>query len=626
MQTIKRFITTVLIALLIVPGTLAQNPPPAGQSPAPDVLIIIQQEKVRFTSQKAVQEMRLQIVDQTGELVYDSGPITEPELNWPLQNGNGEAIKSGLYNYTLSVKEAGAETARVRRGHFIVDKAKDRNGNTDKLWVTSPNDNGVGAELTVARDESSTIAGTSTARKSAPERKTDGVDTAKSDKQEVKAAVAAASGTTGQLAKFTSETDLGNSVITEQNGNIGIGTANPLAGYRLHVEGSTLFNIGNGGAVAFGTPNAETGMTITKGSGRADLRFDGSTFKLLAGPVGGPPSSANGLAVNLAGKLALGTTSFSASRVTIEGQDALTARGYEPFLNLQDSNDFLFRSSHRIQSAHGDLNFFYGYQPRSSNIAILPYTYIPRMVIKDSGNVGIGTIAPNHQLGLGAGPKWTTNGWGGSVELENASAIGWKANAAGQRFGMGHTNTGFYIFRTTSDPGTAVSPANYDLSISDTGVTSVRVLQITGGADFAENFDVNAAPTASSETAKVEAGMVVSIDPTSPGKLALSAQAYDRRVAGIISGAGGVNPGMTLRQEGTLANGKQPVALSGRVYCWVDASQGAVEPGDLLTTSATLGHAMKVMDAAKAQGAIIGKAMTSLKEGKGLVLVLVTLQ
>src|SRR5262245_34815004 len=127
-------------------------------------------------------------------------------------------------------------------------------------------------------------------------------------------------------------------------------------------------------------------------------------------------------------------------------------------------------------------------------------------------------------------------------------------------------------------------------------------------------------------TPKVEAGMVVSIDPASPGKLTLSAQAYDRRVAGIVSGAGGVKSGMVMSQESTLADGKHPVALSGRVYCWVDASQGAIKPGDLLTTSSTPGHAMKAANAAKAQGAIIGKAMTTLKSGKGLVLVLVNLQ
>jgi hypothetical protein len=120
--------------------------------------------------------------------------------------------------------------------------------------------------------------------------------------------------------------------------------------------------------------------------------------------------------------------------------------------------------------------------------------------------------------------------------------------------------------------------------------------------------------------------MLVSIDPASPGKLRLSAQAYDRRVAGVISGAGNLKPGMIMGQEGTLADGQYPVALMGRVYCWADASQGAIEPGDLLTTSNTPGHAMKAADAVKAQGAIIGKAMTGLKEGKGLVLALVNLQ
>jgi hypothetical protein len=159
------------------------------------------------------------------------------------------------------------------------------------------------------------------------------------------------------------------------------------------------------------------------------------------------------------------------------------------------------------------------------------------------------------------------------------------------------------------------------------GATMTNTLVITGGADFAENFEVSLEKANNDAmTAKVEAGMIVSIDPASPGKLTLSARAYDRRVAGIVSGASGVKPGMIMSQEGTLADGKYPVALSGRVYCRVDASRGPIKPGDLLTTSSTPGHAMKAADAARARGAIIGKAMTGLKEGKGLVLALVTLQ
>ena len=140
------------------------------------------------------------------------------------------------------------------------------------------------------------------------------------------------------------------------------------------------------------------------------------------------------------------------------------------------------------------------------------------------------------------------------------------------------------------------------------------------GADLSEQFDVKAV------SGSIESGMVVCIDPEHSGELLISNQAYDRKVAGIISGAGGIYPGMLMGQSGSMADGKYPIALTGRVYCWVDASNESIQPGDLLTTSDILGHAMKVTDFKKAQGAIIGKAMTGLEKGRGLVLVLVNLQ
>ena len=110
-----------------------------------------------------------------------------------------------------------------------------------------------------------------------------------------------------------------------------------------------------------------------------------------------------------------------------------------------------------------------------------------------------------------------------------------------------------------------------------------------------------------------------------PGHLKRSASAYDTRVAGVVSGANGIQPGISLRQEGVVEGGEN-VALSGRVYVQADAALGAIHPGDLLTTSDTPGHAMRVSDHARAQGAILGKAMTPLESGKGLILMLVTLQ
>ena len=83
---------------------------------------------------------------------------------------------------------------------------------------------------------------------------------------------------------------------------------------------------------------------------------------------------------------------------------------------------------------------------------------------------------------------------------------------------------------------------------------------------------------------------------------------------------------MLMGQKGSEADGARPVALNGRVYCWVDASTAPIEPGDLLTSSDTPGHAMRASDYTKARGAILGKAMSPLKTGRGLVLAPLILQ
>jgi hypothetical protein len=141
-------------------------------------------------------------------------------------------------------------------------------------------------------------------------------------------------------------------------------------------------------------------------------------------------------------------------------------------------------------------------------------------------------------------------------------------------------------------------------------------MELGEGLDYAEGFDL-------SDPDRAEPGAVLVIDPHNPGKLRLSDTPYDIKVAGIVAGANGLGSGVRLGAGGF----DHDVALAGRVYCNVDATEEAVEAGDLLTTSSLPGHAMKVSDHARAQGAILGKAMTGLGKGsKGQILVLVTLQ
>ena len=148
------------------------------------------------------------------------------------------------------------------------------------------------------------------------------------------------------------------------------------------------------------------------------------------------------------------------------------------------------------------------------------------------------------------------------------------------------------------------------------GSSGAVLIELGEGLDYAEGFDV-------SDKSRIIPGMVLVIDADHPGQLAMSDTAYDRKVAGIVAGANGLGSAVRLGADQFDLD----VALAGRVYCNVDATYGAIQPGNLLTTSPTPGYAMKVIDHEKAQGAILGKAMQSLEQGrKDQILVLVTLQ
>jgi hypothetical protein len=139
---------------------------------------------------------------------------------------------------------------------------------------------------------------------------------------------------------------------------------------------------------------------------------------------------------------------------------------------------------------------------------------------------------------------------------------------------------------------------------------------ILAGADCAEDFDI-------SDGRLAEPGTVMVLDDN--GAVRPSEQAYDARVAGVVSGADRFRPAVILdrRHNGVT---RAPIALMGKVFCKVDARDAPVAVGDMLTTAATPGHAMKVDDPTRAFGAVIGKALGGLAEGQGLIPVLIALR
>lgn len=271
---------------------------------------------------------------------------------------------------------------------------------------------------------------------------------------------------------------------------------------------------------------------------------------------------------------------------------------------------------------------------------------ITRMTIKNStGQVGIGTSSPVSWAKLDIHSSSSTNGEayirligtgsGGNYSGINFSSnesvdkqweiIHRQASPAKNALVFAHNNGTSWVqaplvIQSSGFIGVGKDTPTSILDVN--GTTTTKILQITGGSDLAESFQVH--PTTNHQPLP---GMVVSINPEKPGELMLANTAYDNKVAGVISGANGINTGLLLNQEGSIADGEFPVSLTGRVYCYVDASEHEIKAGDFLTTSDLPGFAMKATDLQKAQGAIIGKAMTPLKKGaKDLVLVLISLQ
>ncbi|MDQ3802380.1 MAG: hypothetical protein M3416_00770 [Acidobacteriota bacterium] len=407
--------------------------------------------------------------------------------------------------------------------------------------------------------------------------------------------------------------------ITNTNaGNVGVGTAAPTS--KLEVSDSSS----NGVAAKFVQSNAaaSNGLVIqTQTASPNDISLlvtsnAGATAGLVVrntGNVGigttapgtfGTGITASGRMLHVANgaghaQLILGTAG-AGNLATINMEVGDATAGKRVFQTRYDGANNIVRS------------FFFN----ESSGAV---TQDNVLVLKNNGNVGIGTVAPATKLDVADAVH---NGVAAKFVQSNAAA-----------------SNGVYIqTQTASESDMALyvvsnAGATTGLAVRNTGNVGIGTANPTTKLHVAGDIRVDGNISAKYQDVaewvpsrqRLAAGTVVVVDPAGVNGVLASASAYDTGVAGVVS----AQPGLIL---GDAGEGKVKVATTGRVRVKVDATRAPVRAGDLLVSSEREGYAMKSQPVRigrrkiHSPGTIIGKALEPLEKGTGEILVLLSLQ
>jgi len=327
-----------------------------------------------------------------------------------------------------------------------------------------------------------------------------------------------------------------------------------------------------------------------------------------------PRDNFQDISFEIPGKTAMWDSSQN-QRIVIDGNGNISLRGSNGkeraflsnsgkiYLRDFDGNTRAFisdRGQISLQDSNGNTRIFISY---SGNIILRDSNGKKRAEISDSGKIWLRDSNGNQRAFIGITGQYLMDS-SGTLRAEMRST-------SGQIF-LRDSNGNARAFMG-GDGNIRLWDSSQNESVTIHGNTGDIILR---NADAAEHFDVADAVT-------VEPGMIMALD--EDGKLKPSSTPYDRKAVGVISGLGDHRPGIIM--DNRECNGKRiPVSVLGKVSCKADATHAPIEFGDLLTTSQTIGHAMKATDLQKSFGSIIGKALSQLSEGFGLVNMLVTLQ
>lgn len=407
-------------------------------------------------------------------------------------------------------------------------------------------------------------------------------------------------------------------------GNLGIGIQSPM--FRTHIVGGagapSTSGVGSGTLLIGDTTQAQTGSLllgyVSGTSGYSWMQSYGG-LPLQINPLGN-----NTLINTVAGSVGVGT-STPAYKLDVAGQ-------------IRSTSGFVFPDGTvQTTAATGGGGGSSQWITTGANIYY------------NTGSIGIGTSSPGAKLDIiSSGNSRVLAGDGCTAAPGTYGGIGLGINSFNncQNYALLSNGVELYVnapstsgnihFRTGNNGNAGT---DYMTVVGSTGNVGIGTSSPQAKLDVQGNVSVTGNVTATGNIAakyqdvaewvpssqKLSAGTVVILDPEKSNQVIASTEAYDTRVAGVISDS----PGVILGEGG---EGKLKVATTGRVRVRVDATNAPIKIGDLLVTSDEEGVAMKSVPMEingrkiHAPGTIIGKALEPLEKGKGEILVLLSLQ
>ncbi len=253
------------------------------------------------------------------------------------------------------------------------------------------------------------------------------------------------------------------------------------------------------------------------------------------------------------------------------------------------------------------------------------------MTIQGGGNVGIGTTTPGNRLHVAGEARidtrvilpasnksnlWNIDANGGLLRIfkEDYAATGGGSNRV---VAMYVSTTKVAIATSTLTHGLTIGSqqTGYGLYVDTTSTASIGIWSrgkvYTAGGVVSNSSDI--AEWIKYIGQKPEEGDVLIA--AGEEKVTLSSKSYDSRVLGAVT----TDPGVVMSAE-NAGDDAVRIGLAGRIPVKVSGENGSIKAGDLLTTSDTLGHAMKAT--ARSVG-IIGVALEDFNGSTGKIMMLI---